>query len=165
MIRDVEHLAAELQAKPLLDLPGLAYGGVPVHEAGAAQYVPSHVSECIESLGIECYPILEVTPAGPVQTVDESLRRSHRQTVWVTSEQVSVFVIGVWEVRNGLRRRPSQIARIAPNVPAFVAVISWTFICTRKIVGIVPYQDWISRLPGNDAIDLPALQQLSPRLT
>jgi len=34
MIRDVEHLAAELQAKPLLDLPSLAYGGVPVMKPG-----------------------------------------------------------------------------------------------------------------------------------
>src|SRR5271165_2219851 len=111
MVRSVEHLAAQLNLKSLVQLPNLTDGGIPIHEARSPENIPPHIAEGSKRLRIEYGSILRKAAANIVQRILQSLGSRHRLTNRVT---------GIQE-RDRRLCRPLQIGRIAFNVPAFVA--------------------------------------------
>src|ERR1700688_3306601 len=152
VIENVKHLGAELRPGPFSEFEGLGNGEIHVVETGIAEDVPAHGTKLAESVRDQKRIAHHIAIARLVQGSQRVCPKVRGRADAGRGDGAGAGRIGSEaEARNSSGADGLEIGWITKEIPAVGG-----FVDSAKVIGLIIYIPWLSRLHGDDGIELPA---------
>src|ERR1700687_59116 len=165
MIENVESFYAELRFGPFPEFKTLANGEIDVVETSIAENVATHGAKLADPIRDQnriAYHIAIVSPNGGIskggccgRTDLSSGSKAGRRDSGACAGPAPART----EARNPVGTDGLKVRRVAEEIPAVSR-----FARSAEAIVLIIDIPWLSRLHGDDGVELPALQQLAPGL-